>query len=70
MVFNSSELKQAEVKKDELEEALSDMSKPIQEIELPNQSDTTPKYDPNVDRFKDAATYVFDSTKKDDENQQ
>jgi len=70
MVFNSSEPKQAEVKKDELEEALSDMSKPIQEIELPNQSDTTPKYDPNVDRFKDAATYVFDSTKKDDENQQ
>ena len=70
MVFNSSEPKQVEVKKDELEEALSDISKPIQEIELPNQSDTTPKYDPNVDRFKDAATYVFDSTKKDDENQQ
>lgn len=70
MVFNSSEPKQVEVKKDELEEALSDMPKPIQEIELPNQSDTTPKYDPNVDRFKDAATYVFDLTKKDDENQQ
>ena len=70
MVFNSSEPKQVEGKKDELEEALSDMSKPIQEIELLNQSDTTPKYDPNVDRFKDAATYVFDSTKKDDENQQ
>ena len=70
MVFNSSEPKQVEVKKDELEEALSDMSKPIQEIELPNRSDTTPKYDSNVDRFKDAATYVFDSTKKDDENQQ
>ena len=59
MVFNSSESKQVEVKKDELEEALSDMSKPIQEIELPNQVDNIPKYDPNVDRFKDVEVHVF-----------
>ena len=50
---------QVETHKDEVEEALSDMSKPIQEIELPNQSDTTPKYDPNVDRFKDVEVHVI-----------
>ena len=44
------------------------MSKPIQEIELPNQSDTTPKYDPNVDRFKDAKPYVFDTEYNDEKD--
>ena len=70
MIFNSSESKQVEVKKDELEEALSDMSKPIQEIELPNQFDTTPKYDPNVDRFKDVEVHVItDNTSKNEGNE-
>lgn len=45
--------------KDELEEALSDMSKPIQEIELPNTIDTTPTFDPTVDRFKDVEPHIF-----------
>ncbi len=48
-----------ETHKDEVEEALSDMSKPIQEIELPNTVDTTPKFDPTVDRFKDVEPHVF-----------
>ena len=50
---------QVEAHKDEVEEALSDMSKPIQEIELPNTIDTPPKYDPNVDRFKDVEVHVI-----------
>ena len=57
--------------KDQIKEKLDmvfNSSEPKQ-VEV-KKSDTTPKYDPNVDRFKDAATYVFDSTKKDDENQQ
>ena len=45
--------------KDELEVALSDMSKPIQEIEIPNAIDITPKFDPTVDRFKDVEPHVF-----------
>ena len=69
MVFSSSKAKKIEDKKEEVED-LSDTSKPIQEIEVSNQSDNTTKYDPSIDRFKDAATYVFDSTKKDDESQQ
>ncbi len=42
MVFSSGESTTLEDKKDEVEEALSDMSKSIQEIELPNTEDTTP----------------------------
>ena len=61
---------QVETHKDEVEEALSDMSKPIQEIELPNQSDTTPKYDPNVDRFKDVEVHVItDNPNKNEGNE-
>ena len=45
--------------KDEVFNALSDMSKPIQEIELPNTIDTIPKIDPNIDRFKDNEVYAF-----------
>ena len=56
--------------KDEALEALSDMSKPIQEIELPNQSDTTPKYDPNIDRFKDVEIHVItDNIDKNESNE-
>lgn len=56
--------------KDEVLEALSDMSKPIQEIELPNQSDTTPKYDPNIDRFKDVEIHVItDNIDKNESNE-
>ena len=45
--------------KDEAFNALSDMSKPIQEIELPNTIDATPKIDSNVDRFKDVEAHIF-----------
>ena len=45
--------------KDEVFNALSDMSKPIQEIELPNTIDATPKIDSNVDRFKDVEAHIF-----------
>ena len=56
--------------KDEVLEALSDMSKPIQEIDLPNQSDTTPKYDPNIDRFKDVEIHVItDNIDKNESNE-
>ncbi len=47
------------IHKDEVEVALSDMSKPIQEIEIPNAIDITPKFDPTVDRFKDVEPHVF-----------
>ena len=46
------------------------MSKPIQEIDLPNQSDTTPKYDPNIDRFKDVEIHVItDNIDKNESNE-
>ena len=35
------------------------MSKPIQEIELPNTIDTTSTFDPTVDRFKDVEPHIF-----------
>ena len=61
---------QVEAHKDEVEEALSDMSKPIQEIELPNTIDTPPKYDPNVDRFKDVEVHVItDNINKNESNE-
>ncbi len=59
-VFNNSEIvTPVETHKDEVEEALSDISKPIQEIELPNTIDTTQKFDSNNDRFKDVEVHVF-----------
>ena len=48
-----------EEKIDELVEALSDMSKPIQDIKLPESVDSTPKFDSTVDRFKDVEAHVF-----------
>ena len=35
------------------------MSKPVNEIDVPNQIESEPKYDPNVDRFKDVEPHVF-----------
>ena len=60
-VFGNSSNTQTnqEEKQDELVEALSDMSKPIQDIKLPESVDTTPKFDPTVDRFKDVEAHVF-----------
>ena len=58
MVFSSSKAKKIEDKKEEVED-LSDTSKPIQEIEVSNQSDNTPKYDPSIDRFKDVELHVI-----------
>ena len=56
--ISNTQNKQVE-KRDELVEALSDMSKPIQDIKLPESLDTTTKFDPTVDRFKDAEAHVF-----------
>ena len=58
-----------EEKKDELVEALSDMSKPIQDIKLPESVDTTPKFDPTVDRFKDVEAHVFGGDNNNEEGQ-
>ena len=44
------------------------MSKPIQEIELPNTIDTTPTFDPTVDRFKDVEPHIFGGEEKTDTN--
>ena len=67
-VFNNSEIvTPVETHKDEVEEALSDMSKPIQEIELPNTIDTTQKFDSNIDRFKDVEVHVFDGEQNNNE---
>lgn len=41
---------------DEVVQAFSDMSKPVNEIEAPN---SVPTYDPTVDRFKDVEAHVF-----------
>ncbi|MBQ3475181.1 MAG: response regulator [Bacilli bacterium] len=47
--------------------AFSDMSKPIGEINVDNQ---VPKYDPSVDRFKDAEVHVItDNTDKNESNE-
>ena len=60
LVFGSTISSVQNIKeKDEVFDALSDMSKPIQEIELPNAIDITPKFDPTVDRFKDVEPHVF-----------
>ena len=67
LVFGSTISSVQNIKeKDEVFDALSDMSKPIQEIELPNTIDTTPKFDPTIDRFKDVEAHVFggDNDKK------
>lgn len=46
------------------------MSKPIQEIELPNTVSIPPKFDPTVDRFKDVEVHVItDSTNKNEGNE-
>ena len=60
-VFGNSSNTQTnqEEKQDELVEALSDMSKPIQDIKLPENVDATPQFDPTVDRFKDVEAHVF-----------
>ena len=71
LVFGSTISSVQNIKeKDEVFDALSDMSKPIQEIELPNTVNTTPKYDPNVDRFKDVEVHVItDNTDKNESNE-
>lgn len=57
-------------KKDEIIESLSDMSKSIQEIQIPNTIETTPKYDSSIDRFKDAEVHVIaDNTNKNEGNE-
>ncbi len=52
---------------DEIEEAFKDMSKTIQEIQVPNSIDSIPKFDPSVDRFKDVEAHVY-GVEKDKEN--
>ncbi len=54
----TQETKQEEVKaeEDEVVKAFSDMSKPISEISVP---DETPKYNPTEDRFKDVEAHVI-----------
>lgn len=57
-------------KKDEVFNALSDMTKPIQEIELPNTINTVHEPDSSVDRFKDVEVHVItDSTNKNEGNE-
>ena len=69
-VFGNSSNTQTnqEEKQDELVEALSDMSKPIQDIKLPESVDTTPKFNPTVDRFKDVPAYVVGSENNEESN--
>lgn len=71
LVFGSTISSVQNIKeKDEVFDALSDMSKPIQEIELPNTVSTTPKFDPTVDRFKDVEVHVItESTNKNEGNE-
>jgi len=74
LVFGSNEssetLKKQEIKteEDEVVKAFSDMSKPVNEIDVPNQIASEPKYDPNVDRFKDVEAHVFGGEEKTDLN--
>lgn len=71
LVFGSTISSVQNIKeKDEVLDALSDMSKPIQEIELPNTVSIPPKFDPTVDRFKDVEVHVItDSTNKNEGNE-
>ena len=62
VVFGESsepKIEQQDNNTDEVVKALSDMSKPVNEIDVPNQIESEPKYDPNVDRFKDVEPHVF-----------
>ena len=54
----TQETKQEEIKpeEDEVVKAFSDMTKPISEINVP---DETPKYNPTEDRFKDVEAHVI-----------
>ncbi|MBO4246100.1 MAG: response regulator [Bacilli bacterium] len=66
---SSSPVNQSEISntEDEVVKAFSDMSKPIKEIDVP---ETAPKYDPTVDRFKDAEVHVIaDNTNKNESNE-
>ena len=57
-------------KKDEVFNALSDMTKPIQEIELPNTVNVMRETDSSVDRFKDVEVHVItDNTSKNEGNE-
>ena len=57
-------------KKDEVFNALSDMTKPIQEIELPNIVNVVRETDSSVDRFKDVEVHVItDNTSKNEGNE-
>ena len=57
-------------KKDEVFNALSDMTKPIQEIELPNNVNMVHETDSSVDRFKDVEVHVItDNTNKNEGNE-
>ena len=68
LVFSSPQSTSETVKEeDDVVKAFSDMSKPISEINVDNQ---VPKYDPSVDRFKDAEVHVItDNTDKNEEGQ-
>ena len=56
---------QNKIGEDEFVKAFSDMSKPVSEINVPNE---VPKYDPSVDRFKDVEAHVFGGEEKTDTN--
>ena len=76
-IFEISKLDNAQVspkpiteKKDEVFNALSDMTKPIQEIELPNTINMVHEPDSSVDRFKDVEVHVItDNTNKNEGNE-
>lgn len=68
-MFNHN-LRLFQKKKDEVVEALSDMSKPIQEIQIPNTLDSTPNYNSSIDRFKDTEVHVItDNPNKNEGNE-
>ena len=76
-IFESGKLDNTQVsskpiteQKDEVFNALSDMTKPIQEIELSNTINTMHEPDSSVDRFKDVKVHVItDSTNKNEGNE-
>ena len=71
VVFGESsepKIEQQDNNTDEVVKALSDMSKPVNEIAVPNQIESTPKYDPSIDRFKDVEAHVFGGEEKNDLN--
>ena len=66
IVFGNNTEQSEPMQEDKIVESLSDISKPLNEIDVSNE---VPKYDPTVDRFKDVEVHVFGAEDNNNNNE-